>query len=78
MFCIYAIKSIDRNYIYVGLTGDLEVRLERHNHGYEQTTKPYAPYRLIYTERCSSREEARVREKYFKSGKGKSFLRSLL
>jgi hypothetical protein len=32
----------------VGLTSDLEARLFRHNNGYERTTKPYAPFRLIH------------------------------
>jgi putative endonuclease len=77
MFTVYAIKSKLRKYIYVGLTHDLEARLLRHNSGYEHTTKPYAPFELIYHEHCETREQARVREKYFKSGSGKAFLRKL-
>jgi len=41
MFWVYAISSLNRNYIYVGLTSDLESRIARHNKGYEKTTKPY-------------------------------------
>ena len=77
MYTVYAISSISRKYIYVGLTSDLDARLKRHNLGYEKTTKPYAPFKLIYQERCDSREEAREKEKYLKSGVGKEFLRSL-
>lgn len=78
MFTVYAIKSIARNYIYVGMTQDLEQRLLRHNQGYEKTTKPYCPFDLIYTEEHPTRDEARAREKYLKGGSGKAFLRSLL
>jgi putative endonuclease len=77
MFTVYAIKSVSRNYIYVGLTSNLQSRIERHNLGYEKTTKPYAPFKLIYQEELPDRPSARKREKYFKSGQGKGFLRSL-
>ncbi|MEQ8624713.1 MAG: GIY-YIG nuclease family protein, partial [Vicingaceae bacterium] len=76
-YIVYAISSIKRNYIYVGLTSDFENRLIRHNSGYEKTTKPYAPFKLIYSEKCSSREEARQREIYWKSGIGKERLRAI-
>jgi predicted GIY-YIG superfamily endonuclease len=49
MFIVYAIKSIEHNYIYVGLTGNLEERLKRHNSGYEKITKPYKAYQLKNT-----------------------------
>lgn len=78
MFFVYAIKSINRNYIYVGLTNNLERRLNEHNSGYNKTTKPYAPFQLIHHESFSSRPEARKREKKLKAGSGKKFLRSLI
>ena len=77
IFIVYAISSINRNYIYVGLTSNLDDRLKRHNKGYEKTTKPYAPFQLIYSEKCFSRQEARSREKYWKSGIGKQQLRQM-
>jgi len=77
MFYVYAISSIKHNYIYVGLTQNLDDRIKRHNDGRERTTKFYRPYELIYSEACNSRPEARVREKYWKSGIGKEKLRSL-
>jgi putative endonuclease len=77
MYTVYAIASINRNYIYVGLTSNIEVRFKRHNLGYEKTTKPYSPFLLIYTEVCTDRISARKREKYFKSGIGKEFLRTI-
>jgi len=77
MYIVYAISSIDRNYIYVGLTSDLDSRLARHNNGYEKTTKPYRPFILLYQEICADRQNARIREKYWKSGIGKERLRKL-
>ncbi|QVY64645.1 GIY-YIG nuclease family protein [Polaribacter sp. Q13] len=77
MFYVYAISSIAKNYIYVGLTSNLNERIKRHNGLRERTTKFYAPFKLIYVEEVKTRIEARVREKYWKSGIGKEKLRSL-
>jgi len=76
MFTVYAISSEVRNYIYVGLTSNLTKRIDFHNNGYEQTTKPYRPFRLIYNQEFPDRPSAREREKYLKTGVGKSFLKS--
>jgi len=77
MVWVYAISSLTRNYIYVGMTKNVNVRFTQHNLAKEKTTKPYAPFRLLYTEECKDREEARKREKYWKSGAGKEKLRLL-
>jgi len=77
-FFVYALKSINRNYIYVGLTDNVQRRISQHNNGRSKTTKPYLPFVLILTEEYPSRIEARQREKYLKSGVGKEFLKNLL
>ena len=77
MFFVYALKSKSRNYIYVGLTANLEQRLEYHNKGKNKTTRPYRPFELIYSEICKDRIEARKKEKYLKSGVGKEFLKKI-
>ena len=68
---------MEHNYIYVGMTSDVEQRIKRHNSGWERTTKPYTPFKLIYLEECENRVEARKREKYWKSGVGKEQLRAI-
>ncbi len=78
MYTVYALKSIERNYIYVGLTNNLERRYLEHNEGREKTTKPYRPFKLLYSEQAIDRIEARKREKYLKSGSGKEFLKSMV
>ena len=75
---VYALKSISRNYIYVGMTNDLDRRIMEHNNGYGKSTKPYRPFRLIYHEEVTNRIQARKREKYLKGGSGKIFLKSLI
>ena len=78
MYYVYAILSETRNYIYVGLTNDVNRRLAEHNNGYNKTTKAYRPFKLILTEKFENRTDARTREKYLKSGSGKEYIRLLI
>lgn len=74
---VYAIKSINKNYIYVGLTDNPERRINQHNIGKEKTTRHYAPFTILLIEEFNTRQEARIREKYFKAGIGKEYLRRI-
>ncbi len=78
MFTVYALKSIDHDWIYVGLTNNLERRIQQHNQGKGKSTKPYKPFDLIYTIECPDRPAARIKEVYLKSAAGKRFLRSII
>jgi putative endonuclease len=78
MFFVYVLNSLTRNYIYVGLTDNIDRRINEHNKGYNKTTKPYIPFKLIHTEPFTTRIEARKREKYLKTGIGKEYLRNIL
>ena len=77
MYFVYALKSLERNYIYVGLTNDLDRRFNEHQTGKNKTTKPYRPFVLIYQERFELRIDARQKEIHLKSGVGKEFLKAL-
>jgi len=76
-YYVYAIKSCKKNYIYIGLTNNPRRRIAQHNEGRERTTRSYAPFRILLIERFNSRQEARRREKYLKSGIGREYLRSI-
>ncbi len=78
MYTVYALCSEFRNYIYVGITNDIDRRLNEHNKCLNKTTKAYAPFILFYTEEYPSRVTSWKREKYLKSGFGKEFLKSVL
>ena len=60
MFFVYVLKSLERNYIYVGITDNIERRFNEHQTG---KNKPTKPFRLILTEKYITRLEARQREK---------------
>lgn len=58
------------------MTENIDNRVARHQSGREKTTRPYRPFKLIFTEVLDvERSEAREREKYWKSGIGKEKLR---
>ena len=78
MIYVYAIMSLTKNYIYVGMTNNLERRIYEHNKGENRSTKAYKPFVLIFKEQFATRVEARKKEKYLKSGIGKEYLKSLI
>lgn len=75
MYNVYVLQSISRNYLYVGITDNLERRVAQHQNGKERTTSPYKPFLLILHEEHSTRIAARQREKYLKSGSGKEWIK---
>ncbi len=77
MITVYALSSLRRSYIYVGMSSQFSKRVERHNKGQNKTTKPYAPFKLVYTKEFTTRKDARAHEKYLKSGVGREFLKSI-
>jgi len=74
MITVYVIKSVARHYRYVGITNNIERRLDEHNSGYNKNTAAYAPFKLILKEYYNDYEEARTREIFLKSGAGRKFL----
>ena len=63
---------------YSGMTQDIERRLSEHNSGKSKFTSLFIPWKLIYKEEVEGIENARKREKYFKSGAGRRFINNLL
>ena len=75
MWYVYVLENRDMNYMYVGSTGNLKLRLAQHNSGESKATKPYIPLQLISYVAVNSEPKARRLEKYFKSGSGKAILK---
>ena len=78
MYYVYLLKSESRNFVYKGLTDNLERRISQHNSGRVRSTKNKMPLKLIHFEKYATRTEAREREKYFKSGIGREEIDGLL
>jgi putative endonuclease len=76
MFYTYELKSKKDNKLYIGFTEDLKKRLVSHNKGNVEATKSRVPFELVYCEACSDKDKAIKREKYFKTGFGRRFLKN--
>ena len=72
----YILKSGKDGKLYVGWTNDLKHRILEHNSGNVLATKDRRPLTLVYYEACQDKEKALQREKYFKTGFGRKFLKS--
>lgn len=78
VFFVYVLKNAFNGNLYKGHTADLAKRLQEHNSGKNRSTKPFIPWKLVYYEEFTTRIDAVKREKYFKSGSGREFLKLLL
>lgn len=70
MHYVYVLQSLKDKKMYVGMTKDLRLRLEKHKNGEVESTKKRRPLRLIGYEAYLTKEEAGDREKYLKRGDG--------
>ncbi|MFA6253319.1 MAG: GIY-YIG nuclease family protein [Patescibacteria group bacterium] len=76
LFYTYVLKSKKDNKLYVGYTDNLNKRIQKHNDGKVESTKNRRPFTLLYFEACLDKYKAIKREKYFKTGFGRRFLKS--
>jgi len=74
---VYVLASLEKEYIYVGLSLDVKRRINEHQRGKERTTRAYRPFEVLLIEVLPDRMEARKREKFLKSGAGKEFLKEI-
>lgn len=77
-YYVYVLRSLIKDFIYVGITTDLKSRVNEHNNREEFSTKPYAPFELIHYEAYRDIKDAKRRERYFKTTKGKTTLKTML
>jgi putative endonuclease len=72
---VYWLQSLkDPEQSYVGITSDLDTRLQDHDWGRSRHTRKFRPWKLIVAFRIPDKEKAGEFEKYLKTGSGRSFL----
>ncbi len=77
-YYIYILKSLEKDFLYVGLTKNLKRRFKEHNNKEELSTKHFAPFQIIHYEAFKNKRDAEKRERYSKTTKGKTTLRYML
>ena len=78
MYFIYVLKSLKDNRTYVGYTNNVEERLKKHNSGQVKSTKYRQPLELLFSEEFKTSQEARKKELYWKNGRGRRKLKTIL
>ena len=58
----------------MGSREDLDDPLRRHSAGESNATKHGVPWRLLHTESFATRSEAAIKERYYKTGRGRDEL----
>jgi len=77
-YFVYVIES-DEGFRYKGMTDNIEKRLIEHNGKILSFwTKRGTNWKLIYKEEFESKTEAIKREKWFKTGVGREYLKKIL
>jgi putative endonuclease len=77
MYYVYILRNNDGR-LYIGYTEDLRRRFKEHNDGLSSATKPYRPWKLIFYEAYTSKKDAKRREIYLKTAKGRTTIKIML
>ena len=75
MFYTYVLQSTKDNKLYIGTSNNLKRRLEQHKNGLVIATKDRRPLSLVYYEACLNKTKSIKREKFFKTGFGRRYLK---
>lgn len=78
MHYVYVLRSLSDNGLYIGYSANLRRRLVQHDGGLAIATSHRGPWRLIYYEAYLEQVDALGRERFLKSGSGRSFLKRQL
>ena len=78
MYYTYVLLSDADGNLYSGYTKNIKLRFEQHEKGLVPSTKNRRPLRLIYYEACLSQDDTTRREKYFKTYRGRMFIKNRL
>lgn len=77
-YYVYILYNKSKNYIYIGYSTNLKERYKFHNDGFSKATKPYLPLELIHYEAYRNMIDAKRRELYLKTNKGRITLMTML
>jgi len=78
MYYVYVLLSKKDKKFYIGFTENLKSRVKKHKKGKIFATKGRLPLNLVFYEAYLNKYDALRREKYLKTKKGKTTLRSML
>ncbi len=78
IYYLYIIQSKKDNSFYIGITGNIEKRLEFHNKGLQRYTRNKTPWKLVYYKIFKNKTEALKREREIKKKKSRKYIEFLI
>jgi putative endonuclease len=74
----YVLRSMKNEILYKGSTDDIEKRIQTHNAGKVKYSSKHLPWELVLSEEFETRTEAMKREKWYKTGVGREWIKKQL
>jgi putative endonuclease len=71
---LYILRGLSTEKHYIGITNNLERRLQEHRGGSTKGGQVIGDFKLIHTEEFPDYSSARKREKFLKSGQGRKWI----
>lgn len=78
MYFVYILESMKDNQLYVDYSDNVKRRIEEHNSGRVLATLNRRPFKLIYLEGYIYQQDSTAREKFYKTGWGRTHLKKIL
>lgn len=75
-FVVYILYSYSSHRFYVGYSSNLIQRVYWHNNGNKGFTCRFRPWSVVHVEYFDTKKEALTREGFFKTGKGRNWVKN--
>jgi putative endonuclease len=77
-YYVYVLHNSLKKFLYIGYSENLKERIASHNSGKNKSTKSYIPLDLVHYEAYRNMTDAKRRELYLKSNRGRTTLMTML
>ena len=77
-YYVYVLYNRSKNFVYIGYSEDLKQRVVEHSKGHVKSTKFFLPLDLIHYEAYKNKKDAKRRELYLKTNRGRTTLMTML
>ncbi len=75
---LYIIQSQSTNRYYIGVSENVENRLNQHNSGNTRSTRNKGPWKLNFAQKFANKKEAMAEERKLKKWKSRTILEKII
>jgi len=77
-YYVSVLHNIEKDFTYIGYSSNLKQRIEYHKAHKVKSTKNHTPLTLVFYEAYIMKSDAKRREKYLKTNKGRTTVMTML